>query len=57
LNFIGNGRLKHPDGDFKDWTQHRWGINLNNSNHFILKNGKIEVLKPGLYFVYAQVRT
>ncbi|CAI6372974.1 unnamed protein product [Macrosiphum euphorbiae] len=56
-HYYGNGRLKHPDGYFRDWTQHRWDRNLHNSNHFILKNGEVEVLKPGLYFVYAQVRT
>jgi len=49
--------LRHPDGDFRDWTQYVWDTNLNNANHFIMKNGKVEVLKPGLYFVYAQVRT
>ncbi|KAL4131623.1 hypothetical protein QTP88_008912 [Uroleucon formosanum] len=54
-HYNGNGRLRHPDGDFRDWTQHLWDINLNNANHFIMKNGKVEVLKPGLYFVYAQI--
>jgi len=49
--------LKHPDGDFRDWTQSLWETNQNNANHFTMKNGKVEVLRPGLYFVYAQVRT
>jgi len=49
--------LRHPDGDFRDWTQSLWEINQNNANHFTMKNGKVEVLRPGLYFVYAQVRT
>lgn len=53
---IGNGRLRHPDGDFRDWTQHLWDINIKNTNYFMMKNGRIEVLKRGLYFVYAQVR-
>lgn len=58
LNILGNGRLRHPNGDFRDWTQYLWDTNVNNAyaNHFHLKNGKVEVLKWGLYFVYAQVR-
>lgn len=51
----GNGRLNHPNGDFRDWTQLVWDTNLNNDNHFMMKNGRVEVTKPGLYFVYAQV--
>lgn len=54
-HYNGNGRLKHPDGDFRDWTQYIWGLNTNNANHLTMKNGKVEVLKPGLYFVYAQI--
>ncbi|XP_003247539.2 protein eiger-like [Acyrthosiphon pisum] len=54
-HYNGNGRLKHPDGDFRDWTQHWWDKNLNTSNHFIMKNGQVEIIKPGLYFVYAQI--
>jgi len=49
--------LNHPNGDFRDWTQLVWDTNLNNENHFMMKNGRVEVAKPGLYFVYAQVRS
>ncbi|XP_025201888.1 protein eiger [Melanaphis sacchari] len=54
-HYNGNGRLKHPDGDFRDWTQYLWEMNLNSANYLTMKNGKVEVLKPGLYFVYAQI--
>lgn len=56
----GNGRLKHPDGDYRDWSQKLWDINLTGANpyqnNFQMKNGRVEIIKPGLYFVYAQVR-
>lgn len=51
--------MKHPDGDYRDWSQKLWDINLTNANpnqnNFQMKNGRVEVIKPGLYFVYAQV--
>ncbi|XP_050422944.1 protein eiger [Adelges cooleyi] len=54
-HYHGNGRLRHPDGDFKDWTPYIWDTNINNGNNFQMKNGKIEILKSGLYYIYAQV--
>lgn len=55
MHFPGNGRLKHPDGDYRDWTQYVWNGNTNSANYFQMKNGKIELSSAGLYFVYAQV--
>ncbi|XP_060849582.1 protein eiger [Rhopalosiphum padi] len=54
-HYNGNGRLRHPDGDFRDWNQHIWEVPLNSANHLTMNNGKVEILKPGLYFVYAQI--
>lgn len=57
--------MEHPNGDYRDWTPNYWDLNQNgqkdinlnhNANHFIMKNGTVEINKPGLYFVYAQVR-
>ncbi|VVC44700.1 Tumour necrosis factor domain,Tumour necrosis factor-like domain,Tumour necrosis factor, conserved site [Cinara cedri] len=55
-HYDGNGRLRHPDGEFKDWTQYIWDNGEDNgANHFQIKNGKVDISKPGFYYVYAQV--
>lgn len=52
-----NGRLKHPTGEYADWTASPWVRELGLEHHFKLAStgAHITVDTPGLYLVYAQV--
>ncbi|XP_067008308.2 protein eiger [Anabrus simplex] len=54
-HYEGNGRLRHPEGLFTDWTASSWVNELGMQRHFNLTRGILEVLDSGLYMVYAQI--
>jgi eiger protein len=53
--YAGNGRLRHPDGKFTDWTASRWMQQLGMNRFFQLQDGIVTVRDSGIYYVYAQV--
>ena len=44
-------------GDFtvRSWTPARWARKIKMDSRFLLEDGKLTVMSPGIYFVYAQV--
>lgn len=56
-HYDDNGRLKHPTGEYADWTASPWVRELGLDHHFKLgqAGAHITVDTPGLYLVYAQV--
>ena len=44
-------------GDFtvRSWTPARWARKIKMDSKFLLEDGKLTVMSPGIYFVYAQV--
>ncbi|KAJ4425782.1 hypothetical protein ANN_27407 [Periplaneta americana] len=53
-HYDGNGRLRHPDGKFTDWTASSWMQNLGMGQFFHLRDGVVTVRGSGIYYVYAQ---
>lgn len=51
----GNGRLRHPDGKFTDWTATSWMQQLGMNRFFQLNDGIVTVRDGGIYHIYAQV--
>jgi hypothetical protein len=51
----GNGRLRHPDGKFTDWTASHWMQQLGMNRFFELQEGIVTVRDSGIYYIYAQV--
>lgn len=56
-NYEGGGRLRLADSVFKDWTTARWARKLGMDRKFALKDGRVSVSSPGIYYIYAQVWT
>ncbi|XP_069671427.1 protein eiger-like [Periplaneta americana] len=54
-HYDGNGRLRHPDGKFTDWTASSWMQNLGMGQFFHLRDGVVTVRGSGIYYVYAQI--
>jgi len=44
-------------GDFtvRSWTPARWARKIKMDSRFLLEDGKLTVMSPGIYFVYAQI--
>jgi hypothetical protein len=40
---------------FTDWSPARWARRLRMEQKFALKDGRLTVSQPGIYYVYAQV--
>ncbi|KAJ9592172.1 hypothetical protein L9F63_001288, partial [Diploptera punctata] len=53
-HYEGNGKLRHPDGKFMDWTQTNWSRHLGIRN-FVMNDGEVTVRDSGIYFIYAQI--
>ena len=54
-DYEGAGRVRVADSVFRNWTPSRWAKRMKMDKRLTLKNGRITVGSPGIYFVYAQV--
>ncbi|GFG39251.1 hypothetical protein Cfor_00727, partial [Coptotermes formosanus] len=54
-HYQGNGRLRHPDGKFTDWTASSWMQQLGMNRFFQLHEGIVTVKDSGIYYLYAQI--
>ena len=54
-DYEGAGRVRVVDSVFRHWTPSRWAKRMKMDKRLTLKDGKITVGSPGIYFVYAQV--
>jgi len=54
-HYQGNGRLRHPDGKFTDWTATSWMQQLGMNRFFQLNDGIVTVRDGGIYHIYAQI--
>ncbi|KDR21454.1 Ectodysplasin-A [Zootermopsis nevadensis] len=54
-HYEGNGRLRHPDGKFTDWTATDWMQQLGMNRFFQLQEGTVTVRDSGIYYIYAQI--
>ena len=51
-----NLKIQFPGSVFSHWKVARWAQKLRLENRFELKDGKLTVSSPGIYYLYAQVR-
>ena len=51
-----NLKIQFPGSVFSHWKVARWAQKLRLENRFELKDGKLTVTSPGIYYLYAQVR-
>lgn len=49
-----NPRLRNSDGVFQIWRAEEW--NTKDALAYDKKDGTLTVLKPGIYYLYAQVK-
>lgn len=54
-DYEGAGRVRVADSIFRNWTPSRWAKRMKMDKRLTLKNGRITVGSPGIYFVYAQI--
>ncbi|XP_071441279.1 protein eiger [Hetaerina americana] len=54
-HYAGNGRLRHPDGIFRDWRMKEWSGRFNRQHRLQENDGTLSIRESGIYFVYAQV--
>ena len=54
-DYEGAGRVRVADSVFRHWTPSRWAKRMKMDKRLTLKEGRITVGSPGIYFVYAQV--
>ena len=50
-----NLKIQFPGSVFSHWKVARWAQKLRLENRFELKDGKLTVTSPGIYYLYAQV--
>ena len=50
-----NLKIQFPGSVFSHWKVARWAQKLRLENRFELKDGKLTVRSPGIYYLYAQV--
>eukprot|EP00092_Neocalanus_flemingeri_P070006 GFUD01085873.1.p1 GENE.GFUD01085873.1~~GFUD01085873.1.p1 ORF type:complete len:450 (+),score=118.05 GFUD01085873.1:121-1470(+) len=54
-DYEGAGRVRVADSVFRNWTPSRWAKRMKMDKRLTLKDGRITVGSPGVYFVYAQI--
>ena len=54
-DYDGAGRLRVADGVYRNWTPSRWARRLKMDKRMRLKDGRLTIGSPGVYFIYAQV--
>jgi len=54
-DYEGAGRVRVADSVFRHWTPSRWAKRMKMDKRLTLKDGRITVGSPGIYFVYAQI--
>jgi len=54
-DYEGAGRVRVADSVFRNWTPSRWAKRMKMDKRIAVKDGRITVGSPGIYFVYAQI--
>jgi len=54
-DYEGAGRARVTDSVFRHWTPSRWAKRMKMDKRMSVKDGRITVGSPGIYFVYAQI--
>jgi len=54
-DYEGAGRVRVADSIFRNWTPSRWARRMKMDKRLTLKDGRITVGSPGVYFIYAQI--
>merc|ERR1719369_42754 len=54
-DYKGAGRFRVADSIFRNWTPSRWARRMKMDKRLSLKDGRITVGSPGIYFIYAQI--
>ena len=54
-DYEGAGRVRIADSVFRHWTPSRWSRRMKMDQRMTLKDGRITIGSPGVYFIYAQV--
>lgn len=54
-DYDGAGRLRVADGVYRNWTPSRWARRLKMDKRMRLKDGRLTIGSPGVYFIYAQI--
>merc|ERR1719228_137273 len=54
-DYEGAGRVRVADSIFRNWTPSRWARRMKMEKRLTLKDGRITVGSPGIYFIYAQI--
>merc|ERR1719315_754335 len=54
-DYEGAGRVRVADSIFRNWTPSRWARRMKMDKRLTLKDGRITVGSPGVYFIYALI--
>merc|ERR1719431_796243 len=54
-DYEGAGRARVTDSVYRNWTPSRWAKRMKMDKRMTVKDGRVTVGSPGIYFVYAQI--